>query len=282
MYKSLILLLILSACLFGEEEPPKMGNFALPSSQQPYGIDALGCNILDKGELQTWLYADDYSGKRRRLIELMPYAAYGLREDLSLSLFLPFTPLNKSEDQKSNGPEDFFLQLEYVFYTKSSKTSVQQATLFSSLIFPTGSINKSPSTGLGSYSFLLGGTFSCYRVDWFLFAVPATILSTSKGSTRSGNQFIYQLGIGRNIPGPPDQIRAWMVEINGLYGQKNRIKGVVDNDSGGNVIFLTPSLWFSTKRFIAQFGVSFPVNQNLFGDQQKVDYALNLNVAYSL
>jgi len=72
-----------------------------------------------------------------------------------------------------------------------------------------------------------------------------------------------------------------MFEIDGQYTGQNKIKGMFDLNSGGNVVYATPSIWVSSENFLFQFGVSVPLTQNLFGKQNKFDYALNLNVAWS-
>ena len=45
-----------------EEAPPKIGNFKLPTSQQPAALFGFGGNIIDKGEIQTFLFADGFFG----------------------------------------------------------------------------------------------------------------------------------------------------------------------------------------------------------------------------
>jgi hypothetical protein len=73
-----------------------------------------------------------------------------------------------------------------------------------------------------------------------------------------------------------------MIEFDGTYSEKNKIKGTTDPNSGGNVIFITPSIWLSSKRWIIQWGIGFPVIQNLNGHQNKIKYSIdyNLGVAF--
>ena len=86
---------------------------------------------------------------------------------------------------------------------------------------------------------------------------------------------------GKNFYTPKGWIFAWMMEVDGQYSKKNRIKGNIVNNSGGNVVYATPSIWISSKELIIQVGVSLPVTQNLFGHQHKFDYAFNLNFGWS-
>lgn len=72
-----------------------------------------------------------------------------------------------------------------------------------------------------------------------------------------------------------------MVEFDGIYTWKDKIQGVTDPNSGGNLIFLTPSIFISSKEsFLMQFGVGFPIQQHLFGHQNRKEYAVSLNIGW--
>jgi hypothetical protein len=264
-----------------EEEPPKIGNFALPISQQPASLFGFGGNVIDKGEVQLYFFADDFIGENKTTIDLIPSILFGITDKWSIYFNFPFTPLLKDKGFRSQGLQDFFIQSEYAFYNKSTSIFADQATFVTNITVPTGSPNKNPPTGFGAPSLFLGATYYHMMVDWFTFTASGVVLTSSYHGTKFGDQFLYQCAIGRNIPSPKGWIYAWMVDIDGQYTKKNRIHGVLDPNSGGNVIYVTPSLWISSKELIFQFGVSFPVNQRLFGIQRKFDYALNLIIASS-
>lgn len=264
-----------------KEEPPKIGNFSLPNSQQPSGLFAFGGNIIDKGETQLFFFADDFEGRNKRTIELIPNMVYGITDQWSILFAVPYTPLLQEGEDKSRGIQDPFVQLEYAFYNKSTKGYTDQATILGNVTFPTGSTHKNPPTGFGSPSFFLGATYYRMMVDWFMFTCQGITLTTAYHQTKFGNQFLYQFGIGRSFPSPKGWIYAWMVELDGQFNRRNRIDGVIDPNSGGNAIYVTPSLWISSKELLFQFGVSFPINQSYFGHQRKFDYVLNLNIAWS-
>lgn len=264
-----------------KEEPPPIGNFSLPASQQPYGLFAFGGNVIDKSEVQLFFFVDDFEGKDKVTIDLIPSVLLGITDKCSIFFNFPCTPKLEDGNQKSKGLEDFFIQLEYAFYNKKTSSYVDQATLVGNITTPTGSIEKNPPTGFGSPSLFLGWTYCRTMINWFVFISQGATLTTSDHKTKIGDQFLYQFGFGRNIPSPPGWIYAWMIEIDGQYNKKNRIHGTIDSNSGGNTIYATPSLWVSSKDILLQFGVSFPINQNLFGKQNKFNYALNFNFAWS-
>lgn len=264
-----------------EEAPPRIGNFALPTSQQPAALFGFGGNVIDKGEFQFYFFADYFYGKHRVVSDLIPSFLFGITDEWSIYFNFPMTPYMKDNHDRSSGLEDFFIQLEYAFYNRKTYLYEDQATVVANITVPTGSIKRNPPTGFGSPSLFLGGTFYRTYVDWILFTAQGAILTTSDHGTKFGDQFLYQWGIGKNLPSPEGWIYAWMLEIDGQYNKKNRIHGKIDPNSGGNVIYITPSLWFSTKEILIQFGPSFPINQHYFGKQNKIEYAFNFNCAWS-
>ncbi len=259
------------------EIPLAQGNFSLPTSQQPGPLTSFGQNILDKGQVQSFLFADAFIGKNNYLTDIFPSILYGITNDLYFFFNVPFSPGSKDKGNRSSGLEDIFAQMEYSFYLKKTSHSVDQATIVVNVTFPTGSSSKIPPTGFGSNSFFIGATFSHMEINWFFFTSPGGIFTTSKHGTKFGDQFLYQFGLGRNIPSPYGWIFAWMLEFDGLYSWKNKIHGIIDPNSGGNTIYLTPSIFISSNRIILQFGPGYPIVQHLFGKQSKKFLSFDFN-----
>ncbi len=263
-------------------EPPKIGNFIFPESQQPGPLLSFGQNIIDKNETIIYLSPDDFQGHDKHMIDIVPSMVYGITDKFSAFLNVPIAASFKDQQNHSSGFEDIFLQFEYAFYAKATYAYTDQATVVTNVTFPTGSSTVQPPTGFGSPSFFYGVTFERTYVDWFLFTSPGAVLTTSEDNTKFGDQFLYQAGIGRNIF---DIDTSWlfasMVEVNGIYSEKNKISGVIDPNSGGNTVYVTPSLWISSKNLIFQFGVGFPIIQDLFGSQRTNNYLLALSLGWA-
>ncbi len=283
----LLILFFIPSLIYAEKsdhkriEPVALGNFSLPISQQPGPLVSFAENIIDKGQAQLFVFADAFIGKNSYLTDVIPSILYGIRDDLSFFFNVPFSPGNKDKDHHSSGLEDIFAQLEYAFYTKKSSHTVDQATLVANVTFPTGSSSKIPPTGFGSSSFFIGATFNHTAIDWFFFTSPGAILTTSKHGTKFGDILLYEFGFGRNIPSPSGWLFAWMVEFDGLYSWKNKIKGTIDPNSGGNLIYITPSIWISSNRIILQLGAGYPIVQHLFGHQSKKFLSFVSNFGYT-
>ena len=268
-----IIIIILSCLTFCQaaksNDLPGKGNFALPSSQQPGALVSFGQNIVDKNTTQLLLTVDDLTGVDKHFIDAAPQLLYGVTEHLSVLLSTPYAVSYKTNNNHSSGLEDALAQLEYAFYSKTTNEISEQATIVTRITFPTGSVQKNPPTGSGSPSFLLGATVNRTYVDWLVFASTGEQFMTSKNGTKNGNSYLYQFGFGRNITDRNGWIFAWLTEIDGTYEQHNKVQGVIDPNSGGNIVYVTPSLWASTKHLILQFGVGYPVTQHLYGNQKR-------------
>lgn len=263
-----------------EEKPFKIGNLALPPSQQPNPLISFGQNVLEKNQKQGFVLATDFIGHRQYFINANPSILYGFTDELTAFITAPFAVRYKQDGKHSSGGGDVNIQLEYAFYTKSSYTWTDQATFVTNITIPTGSRKKNPPTGLGANSFFFGGTYSRTGIEWIYFVSSGAILNASSHQHRFGDAFLYQCGVGRNIANLDDWLFLWMVEFDGQYIRKDKNGHQFDNNTGGNIIYITPSLWISSTRLILQLGIGFPVLQQLNGHQHKNDYLLALNAGW--
>lgn len=260
--------------------PPKIGNFAV--SITPSSLIGFGQHIIPKNEVDLFLYTDSFVGKKKHNVEIIPQLVYGMTDDFAVTLSVPIAANFKYDKNHSSGIEDMFVQTEYAFYSNKTCHYTELATLVTSVSFPTGSTKKNPNTGLGASAFLLGGTYNRTYTDWFGFTSPGVILTTSHEGTKVGNQFLYQVGLGRNIYSVPSEWTvALMAELTGNYSQKSKVRGLIDPNSGGTLINLTPSLWISSNNLLIQVGVGFPVAYHLNGKQHKNEYLIATNVGCS-
>lgn len=272
-------------CLADDDgpQPPPIGNFYLPGSQQPGPLISFGQNILQQNQIQLFMLGDKYAGTQGyRAYDIQPSIIYGVTDCLSAMLSLPYAVNYKSGTDESKGFEDATVQLEYAYYNSSTTEYQNQFTIVGNITAPTGSVTKNPATGYGSPSVFIGGTFDHMSVDWYYFASPGVTLTTSNNGNKLGNNFLYQAGIGRNLKDSNGWLFAVVVEADGAYAQKDRIDGAINPNSGGNVVYLTPSLWASTKQFIFQIGAGYPVAQHLFGNQPRNTYLLAADVGWSI
>lgn len=171
--------------------------------------------------------------------------------------------------------------MEYAFYQADRHLSTDQATIVANVTIPSGSATKDPPTGVGAPSFFIGGTFNRTAVDWFYFSSLGAMLTTEYDLGKLGNKYYYQAGIGRHIPSPRGWIFAVMLELDGQYNSKDRVDGSKDPNTGGNVVFITPSLWISSEKIIIQLGWGGVLTQHLNGDQSKFTHQMLCNFGWT-
>lgn len=250
-------------------EQVKEGNFLLPLSQQPSPLFSLGQNVVEKGDCMAFLAVFPFFGPKKHTIGAVPYLLYGINDSCSIGLGIPFAFV-KDDCFKASGLGDIFAQIEYAFYETRTPRSTYQATVLTALYLPTGSTKSgTPALGAGSTSFLFGGTFSYYSSDWLWFLSAGGNLETKGRRIRAGSSFLYQGGFGKNITTHKGWIFTWMIELDGIYTTRDQFCSVTVRNSGGNVLFLSPSFWASSERFIAQAGISLLPVQHLFGCQTR-------------
>ena len=95
------------------------------------------------------------------------------------------------------------------------------------------------------------------------------------------------MGIGRQIKSLENKyIFLGMVELNGQYTAKTIDKTSLNShivpNTGGNIIYATPSLWYSTAHLIIQLGLSLPINQYGYGNQSNVHYIASGNITWTI
>lgn len=255
-----------------EQAPCTTGNFALPGSQQPGAFISFGQNILDKDQVQVYLDGMDIIGKHQNFYSMETGIIYGITDSFSALLAIPYAVRFKEDHECSSGLADIALQLEYAVFTKEFSCSCHEVTIVANASFPTGSSHKSPPTGFGSVGYFIGPTYSYTGPYWFAFTSYGAEFPTTHNGTKFGNAYLYQFGFGRNIANTKNWVLAWVVEFDGTFEERTKVKGVTNPDSGGNVIYVTPSFSASSKDWIFQFGFGFAVQQHLFGNQNRNKY----------
>ncbi|HSW75578.1 MAG TPA: hypothetical protein VLG50_00895 [Candidatus Saccharimonadales bacterium] len=271
--------------IFQEEklEQLKIGNLALPTSQQPGPLLGFGQNIVDKHDLQVFAYVDYLNGTLKSFTEVWPTLLYGIKDYLSLFIQLPIAAQSRQNNRITHGLQDLLVQFEYALYEKNKETATNQITVVANMTFPTSCIAKQlPSAYGGSPSFFFGLTASHMGQYWYPFAATGVIITTPHNHVKLGNQFLYEWGLSKNISYRADKwIFNWMLEMHGLYKQRTSVAGKINRNSGENEILFGPSLWFSTQNFIIQGGIAGSVYYKLFGNQKNKDkYYSAIDIGY--
>lgn len=228
--------------------------------------------------------------------------AYGLTDDLTLHVRVPYVARNnisavhhhEEEDEyeieqfgDARGWGDITLFSHYRFLNRSD----MQASLLAGLKMPTG--KKSARTGSGE---LFEAEFQPGSGSWDAmagialtkplgaFSLDANILYTlaSEGvqDTDLGDVFNYNVSVGYRALKQPLTLDL-ILEANGTWRQKEKVKGQKSENSGGDIVLISPGVRAGINdRIMIYFNIGLPLIQDLNGKQNDMDYrtVLGMNV----
>ncbi len=243
-------------------------------------------------------------------------AAYGITDDLTVGIRVPFI-LRDNIREPAHGDHggghdepaaieslgniegigDTTLYGQYRFF-KHDGTNV--SVLFG-IKTPTGKTSRHSADGLalldtefqpgsGSWDGILGLAFTqkqgAFSVD---ASTVYTIASEGTQETDLGDIFSYNFALSYRLFGQqglsyqaPKYAFDTILEFNGEWRDKEENHGLKDNNSGGNIAYISPGLRFAAAKNIsmaASFGI--PVVQDTNGDQVEPDYRVISSINFS-
>lgn len=270
------------------------GNLALRTAQQPAPLYSFGHFLVDKGNIQGFLAPNWLFGPQKYVFSLTPQLKYGFTNNSALLVGLPAALKAKDTTTSMSGLGDLFWLLESAFHTKDTLNYIDAITLLvgstfptgkpnkSPVISPTGSPNRNPGLGFGAPSMFFGLTAHRRSIDWYYWLnTGATYIAPYQG-TRTGSNFIYQVGVGRKIYAVSQKmIVTGMLEFLGLYTENDTLCKAKDPASGSNIISIAPVFWFSTMHFLLKAGVSIPVIQQVNNKADKNIYTATIVAGFT-
>jgi hypothetical protein len=252
------------------EKRPEFKHF-LPAI---FPMFSLGNRMMPKGRFaatERFVYQKNENSSASLLV---PTFRYGITDKLTvrghLPVFIDRTVGNKSSDGTSNLVGVF----EYSLYKHRVKESNKeyQATFIAGMDFPTVDTTKKPSLGYGGTNFLVGTTGSGLSREWYTFYSLAGTFSTKHKKQHPGSQFLYELGCGYIIKHSILHNLCVLLEMDGILSSRDTFKDLENPNSGGNIIYLGPSIEYRYWTFLGAVGIQFPIVQSLNGNQDKRNY----------
>jgi len=167
------------------------------------------------------------------------------------------------------------------------------ASLLGGVKAPTGTTNNKDGgekletefqPGTGSWDFVIGASASFNSGRTGLHGnVLYNLTTEGSQDTEIGNAFFYNFGVTYTLlsdnrhsdEGHSHSHLTWdaMLELNGETRKKNEIDNVNEDNSGGDLLFLSPGVRLSSSDGWSAFlSVGFPVHDDLNGVQTDVDY----------
>lgn len=240
------------------------------------------------------------------LLQPSVFAAYGLTDDLTLGLKVPYTLrsgirspdedpdskiINKQGDPSGFGDVSIFSQ--YRFF--HSADNLNHAALTLGLKTPTGQTALTNNQGTnfethhqpGSGSWNPSAGLSFTRVmGSFSFDTNVLYTVATKGAqgTDLGDNFGYNLALSyafgapaRNAFFAASNNAPWtaVLELNGEWQGYQKTAGLKDPNSGGNIVFISPGVRYSGgKNWNTALSVGAPIVKDFNGYQTPPDYRI--------
>ncbi len=257
----------------------KLGNFE--NEGLPFPSFGFGQFVLPKNKIAPLVTVFSETGHHQNQTIIYPQVVYGITNSLSGLVSLPIIINIDNGSRKTQAVGDLQLELEYALYVRTAQSSLNRITFVTDLNLPTGHFSTSltPSTGFGAVSLFFGVTAAHISIDWYAYLAPGMLVTTPTRNTKAGCTAFYQGGVGRNLGNPGGITLVGMLECNGVYIQKDTICCTSNPNSGGNTIFLGPTLYGAFKNIQILGGVQFPTYQHLNGAQGKQKYRLIFNAS---
>jgi len=261
--------------------PSKEGNFSLRGSQQPGPFFSFGQNVIDAEALQVYLNPFFFKLEGEDLSQAALSIRYGVTDKVGFFATFPYN-VDSVRPYHSSGYGDTSLQGEYAFDAQSDQSHTEQGTIVLGTTIPTGSVRARPALGYGTPTYFAGVTYNQVYTHALWFVSPGLLYIQPHDKLTLGKQYFYQGGIGAVfVSKAQSYIFSGLLELDGQFNERNKQKGHWIGNSGGNLIYLTPSLWYSTNKLILQIGISIPVVQSWNGVQPYVDYFTMANIAWT-
>jgi hypothetical protein len=209
-------------------------------------------------------------------------ASYGVNKRLGFILSVPFFIKRKVDGKVSKGLSDILIGPEYTIYGDRGKNL---GLVMGALVLPTGKRDKVPAIGSGSLGVFLkfDGVHTSERwfaqVNW-----GGTLRVKRKSGTKFGNNYFFELACGRRFKFKPDSPSTFfaILEMDGFYAEEDRIRGILNRNSGGSTIFLGPLFSWARKNLLVQALVQPAIGNHLFGRQKKFDLHASLSVQITM
>ncbi len=233
------------------------------------------------------------------VLHLALLASYGVTEDLTLSLKLPYVRIEGIKEShadepgevhrhgNSDGIGDLSLFGQYRFLNSMD----YQGSLLLGVKMPTGLTTAKDidgtrfetefQPGSGSWDPSIGVAFqkSMDRIS-FYSSLLYSFATDGAQATNLGDGFSYNAAAAYRLYSG-DFACDLILEINGEFKQKQEIVGVSDPNSGGNLLMIAPGVRVRWNRLSAFVSPGFPVVQDLNGIQNDLSFAVLTGLNYA-
>jgi len=259
--------------------------FAIFSSHSTFAhepVFSLGPEVIFQGGLGIESEFEFEQGEEERLTALHYEMIYGITQNLSLTLNVPYIADRFDEESAGAGIGDVMIRSKYQFYRKDTLGAQSKFSGIFGTKLPTGDEDADPPLGTGTYDFLFGGSYGYESRTWYGFATLRYLLRTRSEGFEPGDRFFYDVAFGYR-PWRREYLEwdyVFLLEMSGEFEFKSEFRDRKLPDSGGNTVWLGPTALISYRNIMFKGGVQLPVYQDLNGDQGKDDLRTVIAMEY--
>ncbi len=231
----------------------------LPYASGPGPLFSFGQNVQQKnGFVYRQIYAYTETDFHSILL-IHNHFYYGITDYLTFVLKQPIIAKNFQTGVNGRGLGNTRIELEGIPYMYHIPDEFRfRTTLIGGLIFPTNTSQIISLQTTKSMNYFAGVTESIATRNIFQYMFFGIFIPTSKHGNNFGFLFYYQTGFAHRIIMRDDFYLGADLEISGQYQKSQKVAGVTDYTTGGNTIFIGPSLRCSRDHFILQLGIQYP------------------------
>ena len=232
--------------------------------------------------------SDRITGIRRSVdrFESRTVLGYGFTSKLAVFGVLPLVDINRkvgdvSASEFGLGDAALFARYE-VFRSDQAGRTIRIAP-YAGVRLPTGRDGK---TGDGSVDVFGGLIATIASTQWVLdsqlrYDHNREAEGFQRGdSTSFETSFQYRIS-PRKVIQETNAFVFGVLELSANHYERNRLGGVVDSNSGGFQLYLTPGLQYSTRRWIADLGVKVPIVNDLNGTALEPDFTILASIRFN-
>lgn len=204
---------------------------------------------------------------------------YGLSSKLAFFGVLPLVHVDRTiggagTSEFGLGDASFFGR--YEIYRADDAGKTRRIAPYAGIRVPSG---RDGITGDGSVDLFGGIIATVATTQWVLDSQLRYDLNREADGFERGDtvsfetSFQYRLSpskISRDTTG----FVFGVLELSANYAERNRVSDVIDANSGGFQLSVTPGIQYATRRWIADLGVKVPIVNNLNGTALAPDYSI--------
>ncbi len=228
---------------------------------------------------------------------------YGFTQDFAGIVTIPYIYRKQRTSsgsdritRKTFGLGDITLLGKYRVYRKNLPGGTSGLSLLGGIELPTGrsgdsdaegKVPRNLQVGSGSWDPIVGVAYSTVSLeDEWDFNLTYQF-NTEAHNFEFGDTLKYNIAYLRRIwpkELPEEGVYTPLfavLELNGVWNQRNRDESGSVTASGGNTIFLSPGFQMITKHYIAETSIQIPVLQKLNGTQVETDYVIVASLRFT-